>query len=165
MSQGHQTLADRLAQALIEGGTWMSRDELRAGQDCSEVALEDALADLVVAGTVTWRENVGYRLAGTFACRRAAQLMRRAGKRMAMVGVPSNGMYLAGIAEQREGLGLVMYELALPMPEPGPAALDEHLAQVGRLVEFVNSRGVADGEPNSGDRAADAARAGAAAPA
>lgn len=141
MSQGHKTLAMRLLDALMDAGTWMSRVELHAGQECSEVALDDALADLVMQGQADWRQNVGYRLAGTGACRRAAQLLRREGKRAAVIGFAAKDGYHVGVAEQRAEIGLVMYELALPLPEPGQDALQVHLEQVGGVVEFVNAKG------------------------
>jgi hypothetical protein len=141
MTQGQQTLAGRLLNALIDAGTWLSRDELQAPQNCSTVALDDALADLVMEGAIDFRRNVGYRLAGTGACRRAAQLMRREGKRAAAIGVPHKDGYRVGVAEQRAEIGLVMYELALPLPAPQEDALQHHLNQVGGVVEFVNSRG------------------------
>lgn len=124
--------------ALIEGGTWMTRDELQVVADCSRVAVDDALADLVAEQKVTWRENVGYRLAGTVVCRRAAQLMRAKGKKAAVVGVQHKGQYLVGVAETRAELGLVMYELSMPMPEPGPEALTQHLEQVGGVMKFFD---------------------------
>lgn len=145
MSQGYRTLVLRLTDALIDGGTWMSRDELQAGQECSAVALEDALADLVIGGVADHRANVGYRLAGTNVCRRAAQLMRRDGKRAAVVGGPGKDGYRIGVAEHRAAIGLVMYELAMPLPEPGQDALQVHLEQLGGVLEFVDSRGVTDG--------------------
>ena len=119
----------------------MSRDELQASRECSDVALEDALADLVVDGVADFRANVGYRLAGTGACRRAAQLMRRDGKRAAVVGLPSKDGYRVGVAEIRAELGLVMYELALPLPQPEEDALQVRLDQVDAVLDFVNSRG------------------------
>jgi hypothetical protein len=144
MSQGQRTLPGRLLDALMDCGTWMSRVELHAGQECSEVALDDALADLVIEGKVDFRVNVGYRLAGTGACRRAAQLMRREGKRSAVIGVTHKDGYRVGVAEHRAAIGLVMYELMLPLPAPGEDALQAHLEQVGGVIKFVNSRGETD---------------------
>jgi hypothetical protein len=148
MSQGHRTLAARILDVLIDSGTWMSRVELHAGLECSEVALDDALSDLVIEGQVDFRANVGYRLAGTAVCRRAAQLMRREGKRAAVIGEPGKDDYRVGVAEHRAAIGLVMYELAMPLPAPGDDALQAHLAQVGGVMEFVNSRGEANGGPS-----------------
>jgi hypothetical protein len=142
MSQGQQSLRTALVNALIDAGTWMGRDELQAGQSCSVIALDDALADLVMEEQVDFRANVGYRLAGTNVCRRAAQLMRSEGKRAAVVGGPTtNDGYRVGVAEHRAEIGLVMYELALPLTAPGEDALQVHLEQVGGVIEFVNSRG------------------------
>jgi hypothetical protein len=141
MSQGQQSLRTALVNALIDAGTWMGRDELQAGQSCSVIALDDALADLVMEEQVDFRANVGYRLAGTNVCRRAAQLMRREGKKAAVVGAPHKDGYRVGVAEHRAAVGLVMYELALPAPAPDEDALQVHLEQVGGVIEFVNSRG------------------------
>lgn len=141
MSRGRKTLRDYLTEALIEGGTWMSRAELQAARECSDVALEDALSDLVVDRVVDYRENVGYRLAGTAVCRRAAQLMRREGKRAAVVGVPGKDGYRVGVAEHRAEIGLVMFEMALPLPAEGEDALQVRLDQVAAVADFVNSRG------------------------
>jgi hypothetical protein len=141
MSQGQKTLATRLLDALIDAGTWMSRLELQARQECSVIALDDALADLVMEGLADFRANVGYRLAGSNVCRCAAQLMRRDGKRAAVVGVPHQDGYRVGVAEQRAAIGLVMYELAMPLPAPDQDALQVHLEQMSGVMEFVNSRG------------------------
>jgi hypothetical protein len=84
---------------------------------------------------------VGYRLAGSNVCRSAAQLMRRDGKRAAVVGVPHQDGYRVGVAEQRAAIGLVMYELAMPLPAPDQDALQVHLEQMSGVMEFVNSRG------------------------
>jgi hypothetical protein len=138
---GHKTLADWLLDALIEAGTWMNRAELAAVRECSDLALEDALSDLVVAGQVTFRENVGYRLSATNVCRRAAQLQRRERKRLAVVGVEHKDGYRLGFAEQREGLGLVMYEMALPNAAPGEDGIELRMKQLGAVVEFVNEAG------------------------
>ena len=35
------------------------------------------------------------------------------------------------------GLGVVMFELAMPMPAPGPLALAQHMAQINAVVEFT----------------------------
>ncbi|WP_290906283.1 hypothetical protein [Aquabacterium sp.] len=139
MSQALTSLAARLLSALVDAGSWCSRVELHAACQCSDVALEDALADLVIAGQVDWRENVGYRLAGTNVCRRAAQLRQREGKRAGVVGVPGKEGYRVGVAEVRADLGLVMYELALPLAQPDEDPVEHHLRQVRGVTEFVRS--------------------------
>jgi len=144
MSTGEYTPArKRAVDLLVRAGTWVSRAELSTLSTCVP-AVDDALADLIVEGVAEYRENVGYRLAGTPAARRAAQLMAKSGRRAAAVGVPGPDFYRVGVAEQRAQLGLLMYELALPNPEPGPAALQKHLAQVEGVIAFVNSRGEAN---------------------
>lgn len=142
MTQGQKLLPDRLVDALIDSGTWMSGAELRSAfKDRSQVAVDDALADLVVDGRVDYRENVGYRFSGTAICRRAAQLMRRERMKAAVIGVPTQDGYHVGVAETRAGLGMVMYELAMPMAAPDQDALELRLQQVGGVMQFLDSRG------------------------
>jgi hypothetical protein len=141
MSQGHKSLRSFLTEALIASGTWMNRSELQGVRECSDIALEDALADLVVDRVADYRENVGYRLSGTGVCRRAAQLMQREGKRAAVVSVPGKEGVRVGVAEHRAAVGLVMYELALPLPGPDEDALQVCQDQTAALLAFANSRG------------------------
>ena len=51
--------------------------------------------------------------------------------------------YRVGVAEQRKDLGLVMFELALPMPAEGPDHLRLHLLQVDEILKFTK-----EGEAN-----------------
>jgi len=149
MSRGLQSTSQLVINALIDEGTWMTPDALRGlwpGGIGS--VLEDALADLVIDGTVDYRENVGYRLAGTLVCRKAARLMRREGKRAAVFAEPREDGYHVGVAEHRADLGLVMYELALPLPDPDKDALQAHLEQVGGVIKFANSIGGGDAGTN-----------------
>lgn len=145
MRGSNAPLRTRVLDALIVAGSWVPRSEL-AQLSTSQMAVDDVLADLVVQGVATFRENVGYRLAGTPAARRAAQMLRRTGKKAAAVGLPGKEFYQVGVAEVRPApVGLVLYELAIPNPEPGPQALAQHLQQVGGVLAFINSRGGPDG--------------------
>lgn len=120
---------------LIDAGNWVSRDELTADTSSSTLAVEDALADLVVDGQAEYRQHVGYRLAGGVQARRAAWLLRNGNHTRAVFAEPVAGEYRVGVAERpdRESLNLVMYELAMPMPEPGP----DSLAQQQRMAQAV----------------------------
>lgn len=138
MTSGLRPLDMRLVDALADSADWMTPNALQVAVRCSKVALEDALSDLVIEGRVTWRENVGYRLSATQLCRLAAQQMRRRGLKAAVMGRVEGGEYLVGVAEQRSDIGLVMYELALPLPAPGPDFLEAHLKQVNGVLGYFN---------------------------
>lgn len=146
MTQGQKSLRGRLVDALIDSGTWMSPGELRAVYEGGmESVVEDTLADMVIEGDVDYRENVGYRLAGSLICRKAARLLRLEGKRVAVWGEAAKEGYVLGVAEQRAAFGVVMYEMALPAAGEDQDALQVQLEQVGAVVNFVNSRGGCDG--------------------
>ena len=132
-------LRPQLLERLIDAGTWCSREELTAGTSSSQLALEDCLADLVVDGVAEYRKDAGYRLAGGVMARRAAQLMRRERLTRAVCANPMGGEYRVGVAERKdcESLDMVMYELALPMPEPGPGGLAEHMRQVQAVMDLT----------------------------
>lgn len=126
-----------MLERLVDSGTWMSRDELASNASSSPPAIDDALADLVVEGKAEFRQAVGYRLAGTELARAAAKKLRAEGLVRSVCGRQVKDEYRVGVAEQRDGLGLVMYELAMPMPD----SLDGHLRQVNAVIEFTR-RGV-----------------------
>ena len=69
------------------------------------MALDDALADLVVHGVADFRVNVGYRLAGTACLPARDAAAPREGKRRAVVGVPGNEGYRVGVAETARSWG------------------------------------------------------------
>jgi hypothetical protein len=80
---------------------------------------------------------VGYRLAGTELTRSAVKQMRAQGLSRSVCGRPVRDEYRVGVAEVNAALGLVMYELAMPLPAPGPQALEQHMAQVNAVIEFT----------------------------
>lgn len=123
---------------LIDAGTWVTPGELKDGASSSVPAVEDALADLVVDGVAEYRRDAGYRLTGGVMARRAAQLLRREQLTRAVCAHPMGGEYRVGVAERkdRESLDLVMYELAMPMPEPGPESLARHMEQVQAVMDL-----------------------------
>lgn len=132
------TLKTQMLERLMDCGTWLSRADLVQGLSTSPVAIEDALADLVLERRAEFRQAVGYRLAGTVLTRAAARVMRVNRARRGAFGKQVQQEYRVGVAEQRAGLGVVMYELAMPMPASGPQFLDQHMAQVNAVIEFTN---------------------------
>lgn len=143
MTSGFTPLRGQVLDLLVDAGTWVSRDELNTLSTCAP-AVDDAIADLVIEGLAEHRKNVGYRLAATEACRRALQLQRRTGKATVAVGQPGRDAYRVGVVETLPGRGRVAYELELPNPQPGPDALQVHLAQVQGVIDFIHSRGGPD---------------------
>lgn len=138
-----RTVKDRMLLRLMaaEGDGYLTRHELGQGLSSSPSVVEDAVADLVAEGKAVHGAHLGYRLAGTELCRQAArQLVQMAphptgGFRRATVGRQRGPETLLGVAETCEavaGLGVVMYELALPKP----VGLDDTLAQAQAMVDF-----------------------------
>lgn len=130
---------------LADAGTWVDAQALVAGCSSSPLGIEYTLADLVIEGKAEFRQAVGYRLAGTPQSRRAAQMLRREKVARAVFAreVRSAGAheYRVGVAQVSAAagaeLGLVMYELALPMPPEGPEHLAAHARQVQAVLDFV----------------------------
>lgn len=136
---------------LVDAGTWVDGPALAHGCSSSPMAIEDTLADLVIEGKAEFRQAVGYRLAGTPQSRRAAQMLRQ--QRVAKA-VFAREVRAGAVQEYRVGvaqvcgpsvgagagdLGLVLYELALPMPPEGPGHLAAHARQVQAVIDFVAS--------------------------
>ena len=128
-------LSDRVRDALIEAGAWVMREDLDSLTTCAP-ALDDALADLVIAGTVEYREWAGYRIVGSELVRKALrQLNRNPRLSRCVVARQADRQFTLGIAERRVDVGLVSYELELP-----PAAdEDAELAQAQALAHFWNN--------------------------
>lgn len=134
-------LKTRILDRLIDGGDWMNRAALAAGLSSSPVAQDEALADLVIEGRAEYLKGKGYRLAGGVLQRRAAQLLRRKRLCRAVLGHQEADQYVLGVAEMRQvcpgaELSLVMYEMVLPMPAPGPQHLEQHMRQMQAVVDF-----------------------------
>lgn len=130
-------LKDVMLERLMDSGTWLSRAALAQGASTSAAAIDDALADLVLEKKAEYRQAVGYRLAGTELTRAAVKKLRCEGLSRSVLGCQVKDEYRVGVAERRDILGLVMYELALPMPPVGPDQLTEHLRQVNAVIEFT----------------------------
>nr|WP_315242148.1 hypothetical protein [uncultured Albidiferax sp.] len=126
-------LAAVLVERLVAAGTWVNRPTLVRGLSTSTVALEDALADLVVGGKAEWRDGSGYRLVGGQLARQAAQKRQAVDGYLHVLGKDGPSVYRVGVAERFEGLGVVMYELELPLPAPGP----NFMKQYQRIVESI----------------------------
>lgn len=132
-----RTLKGVMLARLMDSGAWMSREALARGASTSPAVIDDALADLVLEKKAEYRKAVGYRLAGSELVRTAVKKLRAEGLSRAVCGRQVRDEYRVGVAQAHAALGLVMYELALPMPEPGPDALAQHLRQVDALIEFT----------------------------
>lgn len=129
---------------LMDSGTWMTREQLGAGASTCAMAIEDAVADLVLEGKAEYREAVGYRLAGSALARAAVAGLRRRGVRRHVVAQQVKDEYRAAVAEQRADLGVVMYEIAMPL---APDARG-HLRQVQAVMDPAMAgfeQGVTDG--------------------
>lgn len=131
------SLKNTMHKRLMDAGTWISREALGDGASTSRAAIDDALADLVLEGKAEFRHAVGYRLAGTELTRQAVKKLRAESLSRAVLGRQVKDQYRVGVAEQRKELGLVMYELALPMPAPGPDQLVQHMRQIDAVVAFT----------------------------
>ncbi|WP_367846430.1 hypothetical protein [Rhodoferax sp. WC2427] len=129
-------LAAVLVERLVAAGTWVNRATLVRGLSTSAVALEDALADLVVDAKAEWRDGAGYRLAGGLLARQAAQKRQAGGHARQVLGREINGAYRVGVAELVPGVGPVMYELVLPLPGAGPQFMAQHQKQVQAVMDF-----------------------------
>jgi hypothetical protein len=154
VSQGHKTLAMRILDTLAEAGTWRGRGELREAHSCSEVALDDALADLVMDSRISYRENVGYRLAGTTLARRALQIASRERRtnqnrrRFMTRNFFHERAMRIGFAEVREVNGeeqLVGYELEFDKAVIDGADVNEQVANLIAIADKFLTGGAAHG--------------------
>lgn len=137
MSQGHRTLKDRMHRRLMLAVRWVSGPELADGLSTSAPAIEDALADLVLEGLAEFDADQGYRLKASQLCRDATRMLLRRKVQRAVAGQSFEGCYRIGVAEHREGLGLVTYELEFPASADGPDFLDLHMAQINQILKFT----------------------------
>ncbi|UUZ68056.1 hypothetical protein LP416_27715 [Polaromonas sp. P2-4] len=143
MSQGHRTLKERMLERLMVATGWQTGAALAAGLSTSQVAIDDALADLVMEQTVEFKPVVGYRLSGTVLCRQALRLLKRRNAQRSVEGQVFGDVFRLGVAEIREVVGLVMFELEVPMPPEGPEHLLQHQQQINLILEF-STRGMTD---------------------
>ena len=130
-------LKDVMLGRLMDSATWMTREQLADGASTSPLAIDDALADLVLEGKAEYRQAVGFRLKGTDLARQALKKLRYEGLSRAVLGRQVKDEYRVGVAEKRDILNLVMYELALPMPPSGPQQLEQHMRQINAVIDFT----------------------------
>lgn len=129
-------LKTQMIERLACAGTWVAGADLAQGFGRSELAIEDALADLVLDGLADYKVAVGYRLRATALCRQAVRLLKTNGGKRAVRAHVVGDEFRVGVAEQR-ALGLVMYELALPLPPQGPEHLVQHVRQADAILKFT----------------------------
>ncbi len=133
---------------LMRAGTYLLREELVGDASHCLPAIEDALADLVTLGHATYKPGMGYRLAGSALVRRAAQLRLAQGTRTGMAARQHKEEYRVGVVTERDGLGLVMYELAMPLPT-GPKALQMQLKQTQAVQQYWAEQAQAESNPHT----------------
>lgn len=126
-----------MLERLMGATGWLTGEALAAGLSASPLATEDALADLVTDGEAEYKFGAGYRLSGTVLCRQALRTLLAGGGKRAIAGQEFKGIYRVGVAERRGDCGLVMYELGLPMPPPGPEQLARHREQINAILKFT----------------------------
>lgn len=130
----------QLLRRLVAAGTWQRREVLAHRLETSPMAkllVEEALADLLVEGKAVYRADVGYRLSGTALCRQAAKEMQEKKLARAVRSKQVGQEYLVGVAQAHQTLGMVMYELAMPMPAAGPDFIAQHMKQVNAVVDLT----------------------------
>lgn len=137
MSHGHRTLKDRMLNRLLGARGWLQGADMAEGLSTSQPAIEDALADLVLEELAEFKLATGYRLKATALCREAMRTLKRTKKQRAICGHPFGNVYRVGVAEHREGLGLVMWELEVPNPPDGPDFLTLQMRQINQILNHV----------------------------
>lgn len=126
--RGLTRLPALLLEQLALAGTWIGRAQLVASlPGRSPVAIEGALADLVSTKQAEYRQNVGYRLAGSVEARMAARVAKLKGIELA--GVVGKHDLAIGVAQDFGDDGLVLYEEEVPVTAPLPAR--ERLLEIG----------------------------------
>jgi hypothetical protein len=111
-----RVLKDQMAKRLMLATRWVTGDELAEGLSTSPVAIADAMADLVVEGHAEHMPGMGYRFNVSALCREAARALIRGKQARHVVGKPFENVYRLGVAEHRPGLGVVTYDMELPLP-------------------------------------------------
>ena len=114
LAAASRPLKTRMLNRLLGAEGWTQRDALASGLSTCLIAIDDALADLVADDAAEYKQGVGYRLKGTVLCREAMRMLKRERVQRAVKAAPLDGMWRIGVAEHRQGFGLVMYELELP---------------------------------------------------
>lgn len=140
-------LQTQVLQVLAEAGTWVPREALDALTTCT-LALDDVLADLVVAERIEHQRFVGYRLALSPLAREALQKLQhepqlRRAVEAKTIEKRGKSQVRLGVAERCAALGgrVVTYEMALPVCESPAAAL----AQAQAWMSFCSQGGLIHG--------------------
>lgn len=137
MKQGHRTLKDRMKERLMDATGWLTSEALAEGLSTCQLAIDDALADLVIEDLAQFKVAVGYRLSASYLCRTALRELRSKNLKRAICARPFKDVYRVGVAEFQQGTGVVVYEIEMPMPPDGPHALEQHLRQVDAVLKFT----------------------------
>lgn len=120
MTQGRRSLKDQMLMRLIVATGWTQGDALAMGLSDSRMHIENALADLVLETLAEHKQHVGYRLNASVLCREALRQLRRSLKarntRRVLCGQAFGDVFRLGVAEYREGFGLVTYDMEMPVP-------------------------------------------------
>lgn len=134
------SIKTQLLRRLVAAGTWQRREVLAHRLEKSPMAkllVEDALADLLMEGKAVYRADAGHRLSGTPLCRQAAKDLQEKHLARAVRSKQVGQEYLVGVAQAHAELGMVMYELALPMPAAGPDFIAQHMKQINAVVDLT----------------------------
>lgn len=122
---------------LMAAGTWVTREDL-AGCAQSPVALEDALADLVMLGQADYQPGAGYRLRQPAVVRQAARVLLAQPdlrERVDMRQVPG-GVHV-GMARRTGPGALDVVMFGMVVPSPAGATDGECLSQAAALQVAV----------------------------
>lgn len=135
-----RSLKTRMLERLVATQGWQTAEALAAGLSTSRLAIEDALADLVMEQKAEFMPAAGYRLKATDLCRQAARMLKTRNVERAVTGGQAGNVYRLAVAQIAEG-DLVLFELEIPMPPEGPEQLPQHLLQVDAFLKFT-TRGI-----------------------
>ncbi len=102
--------------ALLEAGTWVPR-EVFNGMEHSPVAMDNALADLVMLGLATHQPAVGYRLAQPALLREVGRKLATAGTQREVLARLEGAEVQVGVALRNASGDLVVLGVRLPVPE------------------------------------------------
>ena len=136
MSQGHRPLKTRMLDRLVAANGWVVPQVLVEGLSTSPVAIEDALADLVVEQLAEFMPAAGYRFKATYLCRQAARQLVQSDDRRVVLARPDGNTFRVGVA-QRMASGLMVYELEMPLPPAGAQHLPQHQQQVDLILKLT----------------------------
>lgn len=128
-------LKTRMLNRLLGAEGWTQREALADGLSTCPLAIDDALADLITDDAAEYKFGVGWRLKGTVLCREAMRTLKRERVQRAVKAQYFGDLVRIGVAEHRDGHGLVMYELELPAAAitDGP----RYMQQINAILKFT----------------------------